>query len=106
LSWKLKGKCANDRLLLDWMHKTKQDAFFDKQFTSYAKQYCLGCPVIEECFQEGLQSIHHGQVPPGVWGGRSERERRAYLRNLNKRLAEIQERMQKLLQGDTFPNAS
>ncbi|MGH3424680.1 MAG: WhiB family transcriptional regulator [Nocardioidaceae bacterium] len=41
-----------------------------------AKQLCSGCPVRSECLAEALDN----QIEWGVWGGMTERERRALLR--------------------------
>ena len=41
-----------------------------------AKRVCLGCPVRVECLADALDS----RVEFGVWGGMTERERRALLR--------------------------
>ena len=41
-----------------------------------AKQLCLGCPVRTECLAEALDN----RMEWGVWGGLTERERRALLR--------------------------
>ena len=41
-----------------------------------AKQVCMGCPVRTECLSDALDS----RVEFGVWGGMTERERRALLR--------------------------
>ncbi len=41
-----------------------------------AKQVCSGCPVRTECLAEALDN----QIEWGVWGGLTERERRALLR--------------------------
>jgi WhiB family redox-sensing transcriptional regulator len=41
-----------------------------------AKQMCAGCPVRTECLAEALDN----QIEWGVWGGMTERERRALLR--------------------------
>ncbi len=41
-----------------------------------AKQVCQGCPVRTECLAEALDN----QIEWGVWGGMTERERRALLR--------------------------
>jgi WhiB family redox-sensing transcriptional regulator len=41
-----------------------------------AKQICLGCPVRTECLADALDN----RVEFGVWGGMTERERRALLR--------------------------
>ena len=41
-----------------------------------AKQLCNGCPVRTECLTEALDN----QIEWGVWGGMTERERRALLR--------------------------
>ncbi|MFF3354123.1 WhiB family transcriptional regulator [Streptomyces sp. NPDC002917] len=41
-----------------------------------AKAVCTGCPVRTECLVEALDN----RVEFGVWGGMTERERRALLR--------------------------
>jgi WhiB family redox-sensing transcriptional regulator len=41
-----------------------------------AKSICLGCPVRTECLADALDN----RVEFGVWGGMTERERRALLR--------------------------
>src|SRR6187200_3698440 len=41
-----------------------------------AKLVCSGCPVRTECLAEALDN----QIEWGVWGGMTERERRALLR--------------------------
>ena len=41
-----------------------------------AKQVCGACPVRTECLAEALDN----QIEWGVWGGMTERERRALLR--------------------------
>jgi WhiB family redox-sensing transcriptional regulator len=41
-----------------------------------AKNVCLGCPVRTECLADALDN----RVEFGVWGGMTERERRALLR--------------------------
>jgi WhiB family redox-sensing transcriptional regulator len=41
-----------------------------------AKSLCLGCPVRTECLADSLDN----RVEFGVWGGLTERERRALLR--------------------------
>ena len=42
-----------------------------------AKALCLGCPVRTECLSDALDN----RVEFGVWGGMTERERRALLRS-------------------------
>ncbi|MFB7836221.1 WhiB family transcriptional regulator [Streptomyces sp. NPDC056056] len=41
-----------------------------------AKAVCTGCPVRTECLSEALDN----RIEFGVWGGMTERERRALLR--------------------------
>ena len=53
----------------------------DKRFVrgaeqNKAKQVCGACPVRTECLAEALDN----QIEWGVWGGMTERERRALLR--------------------------
>lgn len=40
-----------------------------------AKMVCMGCPVRTECLAEALDS----RIDFGIWGGMTERERRALL---------------------------
>ncbi|MGN6162713.1 MAG: WhiB family transcriptional regulator [Marmoricola sp.] len=42
-----------------------------------AKSLCFSCPVRAECLAEALDN----QIEWGVWGGLTERERRALLKN-------------------------
>lgn len=56
---------------------SRPDALFVKGAEqNRAKQICVGCPVRTECLAEALDN----QVEWGVWGGMTERERRALLR--------------------------
>ncbi|HJQ47623.1 MAG TPA: WhiB family transcriptional regulator [Amycolatopsis sp.] len=41
-----------------------------------AKLVCMGCPVRTECLAEALDN----RIGFGIWGGMTERERRALLR--------------------------
>lgn len=41
-----------------------------------AKERCFGCPVRTECLADALDN----RIEFGVWGGMTERERRALLR--------------------------
>ena len=41
-----------------------------------AKAVCMGCPVRTECLADALDN----EIEFGVWGGMTERERRALLR--------------------------
>ena len=41
-----------------------------------AKQVCIGCPVIAQCLADSLDN--HTEF--GVWGGMTERQRRALLK--------------------------
>lgn len=42
-----------------------------------AKSLCFGCPVRAECLAEALDN----EIEWGVWGGLTERERRALLKH-------------------------
>ena len=66
----------------DWSSKalcneTRPDVLFVRGAAqNRAKQMCSGCPVKAECLAEALDN----QIEWGVWGGMTERERRALLR--------------------------
>lgn len=67
--WMSEGICAS----------TDPEAFFPEVGISgkEAKQVCLGCPVREICLQYALQ--HKEKF--GIWGGKSERDRRKILKD-------------------------
>ncbi|HUZ09285.1 MAG TPA: WhiB family transcriptional regulator [Acidimicrobiales bacterium] len=63
----------------DWMPRGKcrdlaPDTFFpsDGLGVQEAQRICAECPVTEECLEYALVN----RIDHGVWGGRSERERR------------------------------
>ena len=57
--------------------KAKPDELFVRGAAqNRAKQLCSGCPVRTECLAEALDN----EIEWGVWGGMTERERRAILR--------------------------
>ncbi|GAA3559333.1 WhiB family transcriptional regulator [Amycolatopsis ultiminotia] len=63
------------------VNATCRDADPDVLFVRGAEQHrakavCMGCPVRTECLAEALD----GRINFGVWGGMTERERRALLR--------------------------
>ena len=65
--WAQRGACAG----------SDPDALFVQGAAQHrAKIVCMGCEVRTECLAEALDS----QVEFGVWGGMTERERRAILR--------------------------
>ena len=56
--------------------KGEPDALFVRGAAQQAaKQVCCGCPVIAECLADSLDN----QTEFGVWGGMTERQRRALL---------------------------
>jgi WhiB family redox-sensing transcriptional regulator len=57
--------------------KAEPDALFVRGAAQQAaKQVCMGCPVIAECLAYSLDN----QTEFGVWGGMTERQRRALLK--------------------------
>ena len=54
--------------------RTDPESFFPDKggSTSQAKKTCLGCSVRDECLQFAMDNNERW----GVWGGKSERERR------------------------------
>ena len=69
-------------MIADWPSKaacqsSDPDALFVQGAAqNRAKSVCLGCPVRSECLADALD----GRMEFGVWGGMTERERRALLR--------------------------
>ncbi|WP_245239210.1 WhiB family transcriptional regulator [Streptomyces sp. MZ04] len=52
------------------------ELFVDGAAQSRAKAVCTGCPVRMECLSYALDK----RIEHGIWGGMTERERRALLR--------------------------
>jgi WhiB family redox-sensing transcriptional regulator len=65
--WTALGACAD---------QDPDDLFVTGAAQNRAKAVCLGCPVRTECLSDALDN----QVEFGVWGGMTERERRALLK--------------------------
>jgi WhiB family redox-sensing transcriptional regulator len=70
------------RMVIDWLSMAAcrsgdPDALFVQGAEqNFAKRICRGCPVRYECLADALDN----RVKFGVWGGMTERERRALLR--------------------------
>jgi len=65
--WALQGACID----------AEPDALFVRGAAQQlAKQVCMSCPVIAECLADALDN----RTEFGVWGGMTERERRALLK--------------------------
>ncbi|HVM27322.1 MAG TPA: WhiB family transcriptional regulator [Mycobacteriales bacterium] len=69
-------------LMQDWTARSActsadpDDLFVTGAAQNRAKAVCMGCPVRTECLSDALDN----RVEFGVWGGMTERERRALLR--------------------------
>ena len=76
------GATVRSPWVTDWAQqavctKTEPDALFVRGAAQQvAKQVCVGCPVIAECLADSLDN--HTEF--GVWGGMTERQRRALLK--------------------------
>jgi WhiB family redox-sensing transcriptional regulator len=75
----------------DWMSQGKcrdypAEIFFPRNGTGVitTQKICEGCPVINECLEYALEN----HVDHGVWGGKSERERRR-LSRMRRRIVNI-----------------
>lgn len=66
-SWAAFAACA---------HSSPDDLFVQGAAQRAARAVCHGCPVRIACLADALDN----RVPFGVWGGMTERERRALLR--------------------------
>lgn len=65
--WASQGACRTSN---------PDELFVQGKEQNRAKAICTGCPVRTECLADALDS----RVEFGVWGGMTERERRALLR--------------------------
>lgn len=69
-------------MIADWANRAACRAsdpdslFVQGAAQNRAKTVCMGCPVRTECLADALDH----RVEFGVWGGMTERERRALLR--------------------------
>lgn len=63
--WCVEGRCRTDP-------EAKEEFI---QNSRKQKQYCIGCPVLNECFQYAILYEEHG-----VWGGATEAEREAIIK--------------------------
>lgn len=61
--------------------QTDPDAFYPEKggSTRHAKAICATCPVVAECLDYALTAGERH----GIWGGKSERERRSLARQRN-----------------------
>ncbi|MFB6524873.1 WhiB family transcriptional regulator [Streptomyces sp. NPDC056399] len=68
----------NERWMTSALCRTvhADDLFVEGAAHNRAKALCTGCPVKAECLAYALD----GRIEHGVWGGMTERERRALLR--------------------------
>jgi WhiB family transcriptional regulator, redox-sensing transcriptional regulator len=57
-------------------HHRAEDLFVVGEAQNRAKAICLPCPIRTECLADALDS----RTEFGIWGGMTERERRALLR--------------------------
>lgn len=70
------------RLTGDWrvsancQHDTPDSLFVRGAKQHDAKAVCAGCPVLTECLAHALEN----RIEFGVWGGMTERQRRALLK--------------------------
>jgi WhiB family transcriptional regulator, redox-sensing transcriptional regulator len=77
------GETARSRWVQGWAQdgicgKAEPDALFVRGAAQQvAKKVCLGCPVIAECLADSLDN----RTQFGVWGGMTERQRRALLKH-------------------------
>jgi WhiB family redox-sensing transcriptional regulator len=71
------GETANQWVAKGACRSSDPDALFVQGAAQQrAKAVCLGCPVRTECLSVALDR----KIEFGVWGGMTERERRALLR--------------------------
>jgi len=78
MDWKIESGKTRFMTSEEWGAWTDR-VFFPQRGGSVeeARMLCERCPVQEECLAAGLIDIPtNGQTPIGIWGGKSQRERR------------------------------
>jgi WhiB family redox-sensing transcriptional regulator len=78
-SWKPLSACLTADPALFYPTKTGRSSA--NSDVADAKAICRRCPVREECLEYALR--HREKF--GIWGGMSERERRSYQKDWNRR---------------------
>ncbi|MFP5019298.1 WhiB family transcriptional regulator [Pseudonocardia phyllosphaerae] len=66
-NWRIAARCRTT---------DAEDLFVTGSRQREAKEFCVRCPVRTECLAHALDN----EIDSGVWGGTTERERRALLR--------------------------
>ncbi len=66
-NWRVAARCRTEN---------SEDLFVTGARQREAREFCIVCPVRTECLAHALDQ----QIEFGVWGGMTERERRAVLR--------------------------
>lgn len=74
--WKLDAACRGEGLELFFPER--------RELVTGAVAICAACPVRPECLEHGLRYERHG-----VWGGTSERQRKAMRQRMGIRLIEL-----------------
>lgn len=105
--WMDDSKCGNDRELLEWQRRNRDDQFFDenlentKGMSNYEKvslrkdkisragRYCQDCPVRKACLDYALR-----EEPVGIWAGTTERQRKSMKKKAQKKALEFLQRIQ------------
>ena len=70
-NWRDRAACATG-YEPDWWHPVGTTGYAAVQ-AEEAKAVCRGCPVAEACLRYALEH----RIDEGIWGGLTERERRA-----------------------------
>ena len=78
-AWQDKGACLNTNVEVFFHDFNERGDNRDERIAN-AKKICATCPVINECLEHALNVPEHY----GVWGGKSEDERRLIRRRRNR----------------------
>lgn len=91
VNWRLRGTCATYGPYQDEL-KNGNDILAKN--SESAKAFCIGCPILQDCKDYALGMLRRSKIehnpllyPWGIWGGTSEKDRRAILRTEAKALS-------------------
>lgn len=74
------GRWIEDALCANGNYDPELWFAFDRARKQQAKDICLDCPVLDDCFMYSMKAEESIPLMIGVWGGKDETERIRFAR--------------------------